>query len=447
MSFELTPRQQQATALIGGPAMHCMLFGGSRSGKTFVNVRTVVLRALAAAKSRHAVMRFRFNHVKASVVLDTFPKVMDSCFPGVTYGIDKTDWYARLPNGSEIWFGGLDDKERTEKILGQEYSTLFFNECSQIPFASRNLAMTRLAQAVTYKRDGKDVPLRLKALYDCNPPSQAHWTYQLFKQHRDPDTRQGLPADQFASMQMNPRDNEANLPSEYLRSLEGMSAAMRRRFLDGEFASATENALWSMETLDRWRSLNIDLPDFQRVVVAVDPSGSGDEDNAANDEIGIVVAALGSDGNAYMLEDLTCKGGPTTWGRVAANAYERHNADLIVAEKNFGGEMVRMVLQTARPRTPVKLVTASRGKVVRAEPIASLCETGKVRMVGHFSQLEDELQAFSTTGYTGQRSPNRADAFVWAMSELFPGMVKEVRAKVDRVPVRHLGGVAGWMGA
>jgi len=447
VSFELTPRQQQATALIGGPAMHTMLFGGSRSGKTFVNVRTVVLRALAAAKSRHAVMRFRFNHVKASVVLDTFPKVMDCCFPGITYGIDKTDWYARLPNGSEIWFGGLDDKERTEKILGQEYATLFFNECSQIPYASRNLAMTRLAQSVTYMRDGQPVPLRLKALYDCNPPSQAHWTYQLFKQNRDPETRQPLPADQFASMQMNPRDNEANLPSEYIRSLEGMSLAMRRRFLDGEFASATENALWTLETLDRWRSIAIDLPELQRIVVAVDPSGAGDEDNAGNDEIGIVVAALGKDGNAYLLEDLTCKGGPLMWGKVAANAFERHRADLIVAEKNFGGEMVRMVLQTARPRTPVKLVTASRGKTVRAEPIASLCETGKVRFVGHFSALEEELCAFSTTGYLGERSPNRADAFVWAMSELFPGMVKEVRAKVDRVPVRHLGGVAGWMGA
>lgn len=95
-----------------------MLFGGSRSGKTFLLVRNVVMRALKAPKSRHAILRFRFNHVKASIIMDTFPKVMELCFPGVKYTINKTDWFAEMPNESQVWFGGLDDKERTEKILG-----------------------------------------------------------------------------------------------------------------------------------------------------------------------------------------------------------------------------------------------------------------------------------------------------------------------------------------
>ena len=89
-----------------------MLFGGSRSGKTFIAVRRVIARALKAPKSRHAMLRFRFNAIKASIVYDTFPKVMEVCFPGLSYTLNKTDWFATLPNGSEIWFGGLDDKEK-----------------------------------------------------------------------------------------------------------------------------------------------------------------------------------------------------------------------------------------------------------------------------------------------------------------------------------------------
>jgi phage terminase large subunit-like protein len=125
------------------------------------------------------------------------------------------------------------------------------------------------------------------------------------------------------------------------------------------------------------------------------------------------------------LEDLTVKAGPATWGKVATDAYDRHKADLVVGEINYGGAMVQFTIQTARPRTPYKSVTASRGKAVRAEPIAALYETGKVRHVGYFGELEEELSAFSTAGYLGAQSPNRADALIWALTELFPGIVNE----------------------
>jgi predicted phage terminase large subunit-like protein len=402
-----------------------MLRGGSRSGKTFLIVRAIVVRALAAPRSRHAILRFRFNHVKASIIHDTFPKVMDLCFPGVPYHIDRADWYAKFPIGSEIWFGGLDDKERTEKILGQEHATLFLNEVSQIPWTSRNLAVTRLAQKIEYEIDGKRHPLRLKMFYDCNPPSSAHWSHRVFIAKRDPETNQALrnPAD-FASMLINPKDNAENLPAGYLDSLAQLSPRMRLRFLDGQFSDATQGALWAIETIEKWRTQS-ELPDMQRIVVSVDPSGAGDDDNTDNDAIGIIVAGLGTDGNGYVLEDLTVKAGPAVWGNIATTAYDRHRADKIVAETNFGGEMVRFVVQTAKPKVPFRKLTASRGKVVRAEPIAALTDQGKIRFAGSFPELEDELCAFTTKGYTGEKSPNRADAFVWAMTELFPGMTKE----------------------
>jgi phage terminase large subunit-like protein len=430
-TFELTPKQKEANAKLASLATHIMLFGGSRSGKTFLIVRAICIRAMKAPKSRHAILRFRFNAVKASIVFDTFPKVMEICFPLIKYDINKTDWFVEFPNGSQIWFGGLDDKERTEKILGQEYATIFLNECSQIPWGARGIAVTRLAQNCTEYVDGReDRPLPLKMYYDENPPDKGHWSYRVFVQKVDPETKKPLSdIDDYTSFQINPRDNKANLPTSYIKTLEGLSGRLQRRFLEGEFKDANPNALFAEETMDKWRVIDQKLPDFQRIVVAVDPSGSDDADNAENDAIGIVVAALGTDGNAYLLEDLTVKAGPAVWGKVATNAFDRHEADIIVAETNYGGAMVKQVIQTARPRTPYKELKASRGKAVRAEPISSLVDQGKIRHVGYFHELEEELAGFSTQGYMGENSPNRADAYVWAMAELFPGMIESRTTK------------------
>lgn len=422
--MKLTAKQEAAQQVLAGSATHLMLYGGSRSGKTFLLTRNIVLRALKAPKSRHAILRFRFNAVKASVVFDTFPRVMEVAFPGVKFDVSKTDWYAQFDNGSQIWFGGLDDKERTEKILGMEFATIYLNEASQIPWNSRNIALTRLAQRVSQDVEGREVTqLRPRMYYDCNPPSKAHWTYKVFHDKVDPETKEPIKnPDDFGWFQINPADNIANLSDGYLATLAGMSARMRARFEAGKFADATPNQLFPDEVIDTWRVT--ETPDFVRVVVGVDPSGSGDEDNADNDEIGIAVAGIGIDGIAYVLEDCTVKAGPATWGRVATAAYDRHRADLIVGEVNYGGAMVQQTILVARPRTPFKMVTASRGKHVRAEPFSALYEQGKVRHVGTFAKLEDELAAFSTMGYTGSGSPNRADALIWTLSELFPGMVR-----------------------
>lgn len=423
--FKLTSKQLEAQEVIAGDATHVMLFGGSRSGKTFLHVRNIVMRALKAPRSRHAILRFRFNHVKSSIVLDTFPKVMVVAYPGVPYDIDKTDWYATVGDGSQIWFGGLDDKERTEKILGQEHATIYLNECSQIPFASREMALTRLAQRVSMKIDGRpETLLKPRMYYDMNPTSKAHWTHKLFVQKIDPMTNKPLanPED-YVYFKMNPQDNLENLSEGYLKTLEGLSASLRQRFLLGDFADANPNALFNDVDVERWRVLDGNIPELIRIVVAVDPSGSGDVDNADNDAIGIVAVGLGTDGNAYVLEDCTVKAGPATWGKVATDTYSRLDADVLVAEKNYGGEMVKFTIQTANRRVNYREVSATRGKVVRAEPISALYEQGKVRHVGFFSDLEQELYGFSTTGYIGEKSPNRADALIWAITELFPSVV------------------------
>jgi phage terminase large subunit-like protein len=440
--FTLTAKQQEAQELLNGPAQHVMLAGGSRSGKTVLIVRKIIQRALKAPGSRHAILRFRFGHCVQSIVHGTYPWVRKNCFPQIPYSpseINHSAWFATLPGGSEIWFGGLDDKERVEKILGNEYASIFPNECSQIPWASRNVAVTRLAQKVMDSATGK--PLRLKMYYDENPPDKGHWTYRLFKTKQDPDTKQYLvDPDNYAFMQLNPRDNLENLPPEYIKTLESLPLRLRKRFLDGEFRDQTPNALFIDENLEKWRHVDGDLPDMLRLVVAVDPSGAEDDENIDNDEIGISVCGLGVDGNGYVLQDLTVKAGPATWGRVAVQAYLREKADRIVGEVNFGGAMVGHVIRTAaleqKTRVPFRSLTASRGKVVRAEPIAALFETGKCRLVGFHQNLEDELSGFTTYGYTGDHSPNRADAMIWALSDLFPELMRPEEPKKEVAPVQ-----------
>ena len=447
--FKLTPKQEEAQETCASDSTHVMLFGGSRSGKTFLLVRNLVLRALKAPGSRHAIFRFRYNHLKASVVLDTFPKVMRVAFPGVQWTMHSQDGYAELPGGSQIWFAGLDDKERTEKILGMEFATLYFNECSQIPYSSVTTAITRLAQLAEQQVQGRVAkPLKMRAFYDCNPPNKSHWTYRLFVEKVDPETRENVrnPLN-YSSFQINPKDNVDNLSPEYLATLEGLPARMRLRFLDGRFADANPNALFPEEHIDKWRVEDGVVPDMVRMVVAVDPSGSDDIDNADNDEIGIVVAGLGVDGNAYLLEDCTLKAGPGTWGKVATGAFDRHAADCVVAETNFGGAMVEQTIKVARPGTNFKKVTASRGKVQRAEPFSALYEQGKVRHVGRFVKLEDELAGFSTYGFTGSHSPNRADALIWALAELFPALTRGAKREKKADAHRQYGDTHSWMGA
>lgn len=429
-----TRDQEKALELLGTDARHILLRGGSRSGKTVILLEALLARALAVRESRHAVLRFRANSLKSITgPTGTLFFVLKQAFPpevAERAAFNKQDGFLQLPNKSEVWFGGLDDKDRVEKILGNEYATLYLNEASQIPWASFNIALTRLAQTTS---------LRQKCYIDCNPPPETHWLHRLFIEKKDPDTRRPITTPMaYASLLMNPEGNKENLDPAYLEGLRNLPERQRKRFYLGMFGDAGEAALWTSELIDQQRILDDrKVPTFTRVVVSVDPSGADDIEDTASDEIGIGVAALGTDGNVYILEDLTMRGSPGEWGKTATAAYERHDADCIIGESNFGGAMVRHVIQTAKPGVPYKEVTASRGKHIRAEPVAALFEQRKVFLVGRFQELEDEMVAMTTAGYTGTKSPNRLDWMVWAVSSLFPRIISASKANDGPHPTRH----------
>jgi phage terminase large subunit-like protein len=410
-TFELTAKQEEAQKLLVSQQRHTLLVGGSRSGKTTLLVREIAGRAVKSDNSRHAILRLRANAARASIALDTLPKVFRLCFPERSIKHHRTEGYFSLTNGSEIWIGGLDDQNRVDKILGKEYATIFLNECSQIPYSSVLVALTRLAQVVR--------GLPQAAYYDLNPVSKGHWTNVLFGEKRDPISRSPLDSpEDYVRMFLNPGDNAANLTAEYLKSLASLPERQRKRFFEGVYVDDLDGALFSYEVIAQARVTEFAPARCRRVVVAVDPSGAASRDDERADEIGIVVAARGDDGHAYVLADRSLRDAPAVWGRAVVQAYHEFKADQIVAEENFGGEMVRFVILAADANAPVRVISASRGKVLRAEPVSALYEQGLVHHVGRLAVLEDQLCAFTTQGYRGEGSPDHADALVFAITEL-----------------------------
>lgn len=186
-----------------------------------------------------------------------------------------------------------------------------------------------------------------------------------------------------------------------------------RQELDAELLEDTPGALWTLATLDAGRVSA--APPLTRVVVGVDPKSGGD---GGDGETGIVVAGIGADGRGYVLADYSTDAGPAGWAAAVLRAYAAHGADRVIAESNQGGAMVEHVLRTTPggANLPVTLVHASRGKVTRAEPIANLYEQRRVSHVGALAALETQL----TTYVPGDKSPDRLDAAVWALTSLFP---------------------------
>lgn len=222
-------------------------------------------------------------------------------------------------------------------------------------------------------------------------------------------------------------DNSANLAPSFMDQIVKRYAGTRlgRQELDAEVLDDAPGALWSRAKIDEHRVDGEKLPDMQRVVVAIDPNASGDQGSDDTAETGIVVAGLGVDGRGYVIDDLSCRLSPNGWARRAISGYDMHSADVIVAETNQGGEMVKATVQSARPGVNYKGVHASRGKVTRAEPISALYEQGRISHVGAFPQLEDQMVLFTPNGIMGDTTADRVDALVWALTDLFPGIIRK----------------------
>lgn len=224
-------------------------------------------------------------------------------------------------------------------------------------------------------------------------------------------------------------ENADNLAPSFVKKTIAKYKGTRlgRQEISGELLDDVPGALWTRKMIDdcRWhpdpqQAVSKQLPPMLRMVVAIDPAVTSGEES---DDTGIIVAGLGYDYHGYVWSDLTCHVSPLEWAQVAVNGYEQHQADSVVGEVNNGGDLVETVVRTVAPLIPFKQVHASRGKRVRAEPIAALYEQGRIHHLGNFSELEDEMCNFVPDAL--MKSPDRMDALVWAFTELFFGGAEE----------------------
>jgi len=237
-------------------------------------------------------------------------------------------------------------------------------------------------------------------------------------------------------------DNAANLAPQALLELQARYAGTRmgRQELYGELLTESDSALWTRQLIEDARIKPEDAPPYFRVVVAIDPAVTSGE---GSDETGIVVAGATPDGHYYILEDASMRGTPENWARKAIEMYKKYKCDRVIGEANNGGDMIESLLRQVDASVPYRKVHASRGKRVRAEPISALSEQLRLHMVGNnFAQLEDQLVTWEPDS---DKSPDRMDAMVWAVSDLMSGSnaLRSLAAMADFCPSCRLPVVKG----
>lgn len=296
------------------------------------------------------------------------------------------DMTATLVNGTDILFRSADDPER---LRGPNLGWFWLDEAALMPVDAWNIMLGRLRE-----RPGR--------AWITTTPRGDNWIYQRW-------VRNPLPG--YELVRSSSRDNPF-LPRDFVANLEAAyTGRFARQEIEGDFLLDTPGALWRRAEIDEARVVR--APALQRVIIGVDPKASVE----AESETGIVAVGKGDDGHAYVLADDSLDGTPEQWAQSVAKAYERERADRVVVEVNQGGDMVASVLKATGVRLPLREVRASRGKYTRAEPVAALYERGQVHHVGVLGRLEDQL----CTWVPGERSPDRLDALVWALTHLMLG--------------------------
>jgi phage terminase large subunit-like protein len=299
-------------------------------------------------------------------------------------------------NGRVLWPGGavatLLSAEEPDSFRGHQFDGLWGDE-----FCKWRAPQEALDMALMTLRLGRD-PRALLTSTPRNIPALA----ALMESPQVGVTRSRTSA------------NAANLADGFMEMMTTRYGGTRlgRQELDAELIADNDAALWRRGWIEKAR-VRV-APALVRIVVAVDPPAS-----IHGDECGIIVAGCSEGGEGFVLADQSGGGlTPNQWAARVMDAFAQHDADAVIAEANQGGEMVRAVLQQAESHAPVKLVHATRGKTVRATPAAALYEAGRVHHVGAFAELEDQMCNFD--GGRGGKSPDRMDALVWALAELFP---------------------------
>lgn len=388
-----------------------LALAGRGWGKTETGAQWVRERVEAGARSIALVAETQkdLEEVMVARLLAIYPP---GEAPKVKYKPVRITW----PNGAvALGYNGTEPNQ----LRGPEFDTAWIDELAKYRYARETWDMLQFAMRGT--------AIQPRQIITTTPrPVELIKSIVAGKEGRVHVTR-GRTA-----------DNRANLAASFIERIENRYAGTRlgRQELEAEILGDLPGALWSMASLDAYRIPT--APEMGRIVVAVDPAVTATDES---DEHGIIVAGI-SDQRGIMLEDASMRGGPAEWARRAVSLYRSWGADGIVIEVNQGGDMVAHTIRTVDPMVNIIEVRASRGKHVRAEPIAALYEQGKIAHVGSFPELENQMTQMTQHGYQGDGSPDRLDALVWAFTDLFPDMV-EAAPNLDAYKIKPARG--GWM--
>jgi phage terminase large subunit-like protein len=383
------------------PARYKAIYGGRGSGKSHVLASLLIAVAYRmyrqTGKGLRAVGVREVQKTLDQSVKRLIEEQLEALSLGPEWTVTRTE--VRTPGGGVILFQGMQD-HNAQSIKSLENMNVAWVEEAQT-LTERSFELLR----PTIRADGSEI------WCSWNPRHPDDAIDQFFRGVQQP------PMDAII-IKANYSDNPwfpAPLEIERQHDLQHNTNRYGHIWL-GDYEPIAVGAIFNTATLHATR-VHGAPPPLARIGIGVDPAVSS---TAKADEHGIVVAAVGQDGHGYVLEDASTRGAPDQWGRRVVETFDKWRADFVVIERNQGGDMVRHVLDTIRPALPVREVTATRGKHVRAEPIAALYETQRIHHVGTLSALEIQLSQITASGYEGVGSPDRADALVWVLSELFP---------------------------
>ena len=386
------------TTLAGDPWRTWLFLGGRGAGKTRAGAEWVRNMALGEGATpghcgparRIALIGPTIGHVR-SVMIEGISGLMSVHTPLLLPHFESSKDQLVWPNGSIAQMYSAEDPEN---LRGPQFEIAWCDETSRWRRADYVWTMLQLALRI-----GKNP----QACVTTTPRATAF----LKKLVADPST---------AITHATTSANAANLAPTFIAQMEKRygGTSIGRQELDGAIVETHSGGLWRREWFNQQRLAG--KPELTRIVIAVDPPVTS---NAASDACGIVIAGLGVDKRGYVLADRTIRGlEPLIWARAAVAAYHDFAADRIVAEANQGGDLVSTVLRQVDPNVPIKLVRATRGKWLRAEPVAALYAEGRVAHVGEHVLLEEEMLALGADGLANGKSPDRLDALVWAITEL-----------------------------
>lgn len=389
-------QEHRATGNNGGPWTTWLMLGGRGAGKTRAGAEWV--RAMVQGIPPYA----DHAHGRIALIGETEHDVREVMVEGesgllrMSPRADRPNWIAsrrRLewPNGA---VGQVFSAEEPESLRGPQFEAAWCDELAKWRYAEATFDMLQF---------GLRLGERPRQLITTTPRPLP----LIRRLIADPRTRVTRAPTQV---------NKDYLSPAFLETVVGRYAGTRlgRQELDGELIEDRADALWSRALIEACRVTQ--MPPLGRIVVAIDPPGTS---RLGADSCGIVAAGRGENDCYYVLEDASAAGlSPSAWASKAVALYRRLNANTLVAEVNMGGEMVRAVLREVDASVPLKEVHATRGKYLRAEPVAALYEQGRVKHVGCFPLLEDEMCDFGVSGLSSGRSPDRLDALVWAITSL-----------------------------